>query len=84
MDTETGISTKKRKRIKRRGKKQPQQPTNDLGGLLMSYIVSKANESMKQKSKKKPVEPNTPRSEAEFMSMEVARRCIGGFSSTIG
>ena len=70
VDTETEVSTKKRKRIKRRGKKQPQQsqqPTNDLGGLLMSYIISKANESMKQKSKKKPVEPNTPRSEAEFV-----------------
>ena len=70
VDTETEVSTKKRKRIKRRGKKQsqqPKQPTNDLGGLLMSYIISKANESMKQKSKKKPVEPNTPRSEAEFV-----------------
>ena len=68
VDTESEASTKKRKRIKRRGKKQPKQPTNDLGGLLMTYIISKANESMKQKSiKKKPVEPNTPRSEAEFV-----------------
>ena len=71
VDTETEVSTKKKKRIKRRGKTQP---VNDLGGLLMTYIISKANESMKQKPLKKkpeklekPEKPSTPRSDAEFV-----------------